>query len=106
MRAALAAAWTFAAANTPILLQYLGTGITAAFTCQLAAVMPTATLPAVICSHTRVDDLIEESLTMQRGFMKVPEGPGLGVRLDEDAVARYAVEPAPTWPRRAWPVWE
>lgn len=31
--------------------------------------------------------------------MKVPEGPGLGVELDEDAVARYAQTPAVDWPR-------
>jgi len=30
--------------------------------------------------------------------MKVPEGPGLGVELDEDAVARYRDAPAAVWP--------
>ena len=96
---ALAAGWTFAAANTPILLQYVGSGITAAFACQLGAVMPTATLPGVTCSHTNVDDLIVDELQMQRGFMKVPEGPGLGVELDEEALARYAAMEPKTWPR-------
>ena len=99
IRSALAAGWTFAAANTPILLQYVGTGITAAFACQLGAVMPTATLPAVTSSHTYEDDLILKSPPVQRGFMKVPEGPGLGVDLDEDAVERYTREPAVDWPR-------
>ena len=31
--------------------------------------------------------------------MKVPEGPGLGVELDEDAVARYRDTPEVKWPR-------
>ena len=31
--------------------------------------------------------------------MKVPEGPGLGVELDEDAVGRYSKEAAVEWPR-------
>ena len=35
IRNALAASWCFAAANTPILLQYVGTGISAAFALQL-----------------------------------------------------------------------
>ena len=98
VRNAMAASWAFAAANTPILLQYVGTGITAAFACHLGAVMHTATLPGVTAHHTR-DDLITEPHVMQRGFMKVPEGPGLGVELDEDAVARFRETPAVDWPR-------
>ena len=99
VRDALAASWAFKAANTPILLQYVGTGITAAFACQLGAVMHTATLPGVTASHSYEDDLITEPHTVQRGFMKVPEGPGLGVELDEDAVQRYRDTPVVDWPR-------
>ncbi|MBD04429.1 MAG: hypothetical protein CME24_08800 [Gemmatimonadetes bacterium] len=98
---ALAAGWAFAAANTPILLQYVGTGITTAFACQLGAAMPTATIPGVTGHHSYVDDLITEPHTMQRGFMRVPEGPGLGVVLDEAAIDRYAIsaQPAPEFSR-------
>ena len=99
IRNALAASWAFAAANTPILLQYVGTGITAAFACQMGAVMHTADLPGVTASHTYEDDLIVTPHIVQRGFMKVPAGPGLGVELDADAVQRYAQTPAPEWPR-------
>ena len=99
IKSALASGWAFAAANTPILLQYVGTGITTAFACHLGAVMPTATLPGVTASHTYEDDLIREPHQMQRGFMKVPQGPGLGVELDEDAVERYAETPELEWPR-------
>ncbi len=99
IRNALAAGLTFASANTPILLQYVGTGITAAFACQLGAVVHTATLPGVTASHAYVDDLIVEPHPVQRGFMKVPQGPGLGIALDEDAVARYRAQPAAEWPR-------
>ncbi len=99
IRNALAASWAFAAANTSILLQYVGTGITAAFACQLGAVMHTATLPGVTASHSYEDDMIVTPHPVQRGFMKVPEGPGLGVELDEDAVERYSQTPDPNWPR-------
>ena len=98
VRNALAASWAFAAANTPILLQYVGTGITSAFACQLGAVMHTATLPGVTASHAYEDDLITQPLDVQRGFMRIPEGPGLGVELDEDAVARYQTTQAVQWP--------
>ena len=99
VKSALSAGWVFAAANTPILLQYVGTGITTAFACHLGAVMPTAILPGVTASHTYEDDLIVEAHPVQRGFMKVPQRPGLGVELDEDAVKRYTQTPAPEWPR-------
>ena len=96
---ALAASWAFAAANTPILLQYVGTGITTAFALNMGAVMRTATLPGVTASHSYEDDLIVDAHPLQRGFMQVPEGPGLGVELDEDAVTRYQSTPEPVWPR-------
>jgi len=99
VRNALAASWAFAAANTPILLQYVGTGITSAFACQLGAVMHTATLPGVTASHAYEDDLIAQPLDVQRGFMRIPEGPGLGVELDEDSVTRYQTTQAVQWPR-------
>jgi len=37
------------------------------------------------------DDLIAEPLDYAGGRVRVPEGPGLGVTLDEDALDRYAV---------------
>lgn len=39
-----------------------------------------------------LDDLIEESLEVEDGSILVPEGPGLGVTLDEEAVARFRVD--------------
>ena len=45
------------------------------------------------------DDLIVDPHVVQRGFMKVPEGPGLGVELDEDAIRRYSETAQPEWLR-------
>lgn len=39
-----------------------------------------------------LDDLIEEPLQVRDGFILVPDGPGLGVKLDMDAVARFRVD--------------
>lgn len=53
------------------------------------------------------DDLVAEPLDYTGGFVRVPDAPGLGVTLDEDALARYAttrpvvIEPARTAPARA-----
>jgi len=40
------------------------------------------------------DDLIAEPLDYQGGTVSVPSGPGFGVELDEDALARYALSPS------------
>ncbi len=41
------------------------------------------------------DDLILERLDVVDGRMRLPTGPGLGVRLDEDALERYVVNETP-----------
>jgi muconate cycloisomerase len=39
----------------------------------------------------RFDDLIVEPIEIENGFAKIPEKPGLGVELDEEAVEKYRV---------------
>jgi len=36
-------------------------------------------------------ELLKEPILVKDGFVAVPEGPGLGIEIDEDALARYAV---------------
>jgi L-alanine-DL-glutamate epimerase-like enolase superfamily enzyme len=38
------------------------------------------------------DDLLAKPLLIENGFMRVPEGPGLGIQLDPEKVARYRVD--------------
>jgi muconate cycloisomerase len=38
-----------------------------------------------------VDDCITEPLRFAEGHVLVPQGPGLGVELDMEAIGRYAV---------------
>jgi L-alanine-DL-glutamate epimerase-like enolase superfamily enzyme len=40
---------------------------------------------------TAEDDLVKEPFTMKDGFYDIPQTPGLGITLDEDAVDRYRV---------------
>lgn len=56
------------------------------------AAAPAATLPSdIVGNFVREDDLIVDPIRIEGGFAHVPDSPGLGVELDEAAVARYAV---------------
>jgi muconate cycloisomerase len=51
------------------------------------------TLPSdIVGTLVREDDLILEPLNFCGGFAHVPQGPGLGVTLDEAALERYTIE--------------
>jgi galactonate dehydratase len=82
-----------AMANKPFWLQLVGTGITATFALHFAAVLSHATWPAVNCHQLYVHPLISPSFTVANGTAAIPERPGLGVDLDEDALAKYRIEP-------------
>jgi muconate cycloisomerase len=65
-------------------------GIAEAAHTHAAAACESMTLTSDICGETlRVDDLITEPLVIENGHVRVPEGPGLGITLDEDALERY-----------------
>lgn len=77
----------------PFWLQLVGTGITTAFAAQLAAVLPGARWPSVTCLNIYADDLLTEELTVHDGHIAIPEGPGLGVLVDLDALERLRMQP-------------
>jgi muconate cycloisomerase len=53
------------------------------------AASPNCTLPSDILSYLREDDLIVDPIEIKDSYATVPEKPGLGVELDEDAVKKY-----------------
>ncbi len=70
----------------------VGLGISEAAYAHVSAACQTMTLTSDICGESlRVDDLIQEPIVIENGHALVPEGPGLGVELDDDAVERYRV---------------
>ncbi|MEU4701424.1 mandelate racemase/muconate lactonizing enzyme family protein [Nonomuraea dietziae] len=91
-----------AAFNKDLFLQIVGPGLTTAWTLHLGAVLTHARWPAVTCLNVYADDLITEPIEVRGGYARVPEGPGLGVTLDEDALERWRVPDGftPTPPRR------
>ena len=75
------------AAHLPVWIQIVGLGITTAYVTHLAAVIPNATMPAITLNALRAFDLVTPStIPLVDGYATVPEGPGLGVELNEDAL--------------------
>jgi L-alanine-DL-glutamate epimerase-like enolase superfamily enzyme len=81
-----------AEANKPFWLQLVGTGITTAFAIHLGAVLTHARWPAISCLNMYDPQLLRAPLEVVGGYCRVPEAPGLGVEVDEDALASLRVE--------------
>lgn len=82
-----------AAFNKPSFLQIVGTGITTAYALQFGAVLESARWPAVTAMNIYQDDLIVDPIPISGGFARVSDAPGLGIKVDEDALARFRIEP-------------
>jgi galactonate dehydratase len=87
-----------AAADKPFWLQLVGTGITATFALHFGAVLSHARWPSVNCHQLYTHQMIRPAIQVANGTAPVPEEPGLGVALDEEAVQRFRVEPLPKEP--------
>lgn len=88
-----------AGANIPLLLQITGGTLTKALALHLAAVCPTATMHSVNLDDQYEDDVTTERIPVVEGSSPVPERPGLGVEVDEDALARLAASPPTPVPK-------
>ncbi len=73
-----------------VITSTLEAGIGLAGALHLAAASPEVTLECGLATlHMLADDLLIDDLPLDHGFLAVPEGPGLGIRLDRDALAHY-----------------
>lgn len=77
-----------AEAQKPFWLQMVGTGLTTTFALHFGAALTHARWPAVTCLNMYADDLIVEPVEVVNGFARVPEAPGLGITVDEEALER------------------
>ncbi len=66
-------------------------GIVDASFLHSCAASPNCTLPSDLLSFLREDDLIVNPIRIADSYAIVPETPGLGIELDEDAVRKYQV---------------
>jgi len=80
-----------AEAQLPFWLQLVGNGLTTTWAAHLGAVLTHATWPTITCVNLFSNQLIKTPIEVIGGYHKVPEGPGLGVEVDEEAVAEFRV---------------
>ncbi len=64
-------------------------GVSTAAMIHLAAALPTLSHAIDSHYHDQVDDVITEPIRYDQGHFLVPQGPGLGVELDREKVAKY-----------------
>lgn len=70
-------------------------GILEASALHACAASPACAIPSDLFGElVRVNDLIEPGIRFERGDALVPQGPGLGVELDREALARHRIGPA------------
>ncbi|MDA1192213.1 MAG: mandelate racemase/muconate lactonizing enzyme family protein [Candidatus Poribacteria bacterium] len=92
-RRLISQAHTSAELDMPFWIQLVGTGITTTWANHLGAALSHATMPAITCMNLYTHQLITDPIVVKDGHAAVRETPGLGIELDEDAVAKYRVEP-------------
>lgn len=83
-----------------IFLQLVGTKIAAAFALQLGAVLEAARWPSVNCHQLFEQDCVSDPMLVHNGMADVPEGPGLGIELNPEAIEKFRItaksKPYPT----------
>ncbi|MBT3604220.1 MAG: enolase [Candidatus Latescibacteria bacterium] len=80
--------------NMPFFLQMVGAGPTTAMSLHLSAALTHAQWPTITCHELYEHSLLKERINVVGGHAQVPEAPGLGIELDEDALEKYRVEKA------------
>jgi L-alanine-DL-glutamate epimerase-like enolase superfamily enzyme len=89
----------FEAADASFMVQNVGGHITRAMTTHMQAAFPTADFHFFCDAETWKSDVVKERLEPINGFVRVPEGPGLGVTLDRKALERQKNLELPEQPR-------
>jgi L-alanine-DL-glutamate epimerase-like enolase superfamily enzyme len=66
-------------------------GVLTAYSVHLQSTLPNATLPCDELPFTRVADVLDGGLVLKAGHFQVPDGPGLGVKVDMKIIEKYRV---------------
>ena len=98
----IAQATMAASFNRPFWLQLPGDGLTTTFAAHLGSVLSHAQLPCVTGYELWESNLLTERIRVVDGYMRVPDGPGLGVEVDQRAIAKYTVDEAEPTPRQRY----
>ena len=88
----MAAGWACGRANVQVLLQFEGGTLGKAMAMHMASVLPTHTAHSINLDDQYAEDYTTETIPVVDGASPVPDGPGLGFAVDEDALARLAAQ--------------
>jgi muconate cycloisomerase len=66
-----------------------GTAAQAHFYCSTRNIVSAAEMEGPWCY---LDDVVRDPLELEKGMVKIPDDPGLGVIIDEEKVARYRID--------------
>ncbi|MEE2995385.1 MAG: enolase C-terminal domain-like protein [Gemmatimonadota bacterium] len=86
----LATGFALGKANTQVILQFEGGTLGKAMAMHIAAVLPTHTPQSINLDDQYAEDITTETIPVIEGSSPVPEGPGLGFDVDEDAITRLS----------------
>jgi len=86
----LISGFAYGKANIQCLIQQSGNTLMKALTLHQAAVLPTASAHVLTLDDQFDGDFTRACIPVIEGFSQVPEGAGLGVEVDEEALARAA----------------
>ena len=82
--------FAYGKANVQTIIQQSGGALMKAMTMHQAAVLPTASAHTITLDDQYDEDIVAERVAVVEGFSRVPEAPGLGLEVDEAAIARMA----------------
>ena len=68
-------------------------GIKLAAILHAVSALPAVSLPIDSTYMSHADDVLAQRIAVRNGAFQAPDGPGLGVTVDENKVAALAVEP-------------
>jgi len=75
---------------------YNSTTLALAATVQVAATIPNFLITEYFFSFAQTGDAISVNpFKVEDGYIKIPSGPGLGLEIDEEALAKYPFQPFP-----------
>ena len=80
-----------AEAAMPFWLQIVGNGLTTTWDAHLGAVLTHARWPTISCINMYSHHLLTKPVEVINGHQRVPDGPGLGVEVDETMVEEFRV---------------
>jgi len=80
----------YSRANIQTIMQMTGGTLGKALALHMAAVLPSATGHSINLEDQCDDDVATKKIPIIEGFSPVPEGPGLGVNVDEAAIKRLS----------------